>query len=145
MSRLGGLILGLVRWDGGYKCYELGTDFVKVLPLRGYEFDSPYIRLEGTGRLYISRGYRWNGCSPKVAVMGMVLGTPEGVLGGRGYPLTYYPSLVHDVLYQIGVGVGLRRGDVDGIFLVMLGEEGFGMRWVYWVVVRLLGRRAWRG
>lgn len=133
----------LVRWEGRYRCYELEADYVRVLSLRGYEYDGRYIRLERGGKLYVSRGYRWNGCSPKFAVLGMVLGTPEGVLGFHGYALTYYPSLVHDVLYQVGKEMGLDRREVDGIFLVMLGEEGFGMRWVYWVVVRVWGGFAW--
>jgi hypothetical protein len=47
--------------------------------------------------------------------MDMVIGTPEGVMNSLGVPKTYYPSLVHDVLYRIGRKLGMERAWVDDL------------------------------
>lgn len=102
--------------------------------------------VETGGRITITRGYAWNGCSPKFCFFDILLGTPEGVVHARtGRPKTYYASLVHDALYQfLSDGLPLRRRDVDRFFLRLLEESQFAPRWIYWVAVRLFGWIVWR-
>ncbi len=105
--------------------------------------------LEGGGRLTVTRGYAWNGCSPKFCLFDILLGAPDGVVDSRtGRPKTYHASLVHDALYQfVPDRLPLTRRQADGCFLRLMQETGFRPRAVYYVVVRLFGgvvRRATR-
>lgn len=97
--------------------------------------------LEKGGRITVTRGYAWNGCSPKFCLFDVVFGTPEGVVDSRtGKPKTYYAPLVHDALYQfIPDGVALTRAECDRCFLKLMQETGFLMRYVYSLFVRLFG------
>ena len=103
--------------------------------------------IEASGRLTVTRGYAWNGCSPKFCVFDLLFGTPEGVVHVRtGRPKTYYASLVHDALYQfLPDGVPLTRRHVDAFFFNLLAESDFAPRWVYWTFVRLFGGLVRRG
>jgi len=57
--------------------------------------------IETDGQITVTRGYAWNGCSPKFCFLDLLLGTPEGVVHHHtGRPKTYYASMVHDALYQ---------------------------------------------
>ena len=57
--------------------------------------------LERGGRITVTREYAWNGCSPKVCIFDLLVGTPDGVVHVRtGRPKTYFASMVHDALYQ---------------------------------------------
>jgi hypothetical protein len=102
--------------------------------------------IEQTGEITVTRGYAWNGCSPKICLFDLLLGTPEGVVHAKtGKPKTYYGSLIHDALYQfLPDGLPLKRRDVDGFFLRLLAESDFAPRWIYWAFVRLLGGFFWR-
>ncbi len=102
--------------------------------------------IEAGGKITVTRGYAWNGCSPKWCVWDVLLGTPDGVVHARtGKPKTYFASLVHDALYQfLPDGLPLRRRDADRFFLVMLGESDFAPRRIYHWVVRLIGWLVWR-
>ena len=97
--------------------------------------------LERGGRITVTRGYAWNGCSPKFCFVDLIVGTPDGVVDARtGWPKTYYASLVHDALYQFaGDGLPLSRSQADGCFLRLLDATGFRLRWIYFVAVRLFG------
>lgn len=103
--------------------------------------------LEKTGRISITRGYAWNGCSPKFCVADLLLGTPEGVVHrDTGRPKTYYASLVHDALYQfLSDGLPLNRRHADAFFRRLLEESDFAPAWLYWLAVRLFGWLVWRG
>jgi hypothetical protein len=112
--------------------------------------------LERGGRMTITRGYAWNGCSPKVCFLDLLLGTPDGVVDARtGRPKTYHATLVHDALYQfLGDGLPLTRAEADRCFLRLLDGTGFRPRYVYYAAVRLFGGlarevtrrvRDWRG
>ena len=71
------------------------------------------------GTLTVTRGYAWNGCSPKICIFDIVLGPPEGVVHAvTGHPKTYYASLLHDALYQfLHDGLPLTRAEADHFFL----------------------------
>ena len=102
--------------------------------------------IDTDGRITVTEGYAWNGCSPKVCVFDFLVGTPEGVVhAGTGRRKTYFASLVHDALYQfLPEGLPYRRRDADRFFLVLLGESEFAPRWPYWAAVRLFGGFVWR-
>lgn len=105
--------------------------------------------IEADGTITVTKGYAWNGCSPKVCVFDFLVGTPEGVVHARTEKRkTYFASLVHDALYQfLPEGLPYSRRDADRFFLVLLGEGEFAPRWPYWAAVRLFGgfvRRATR-
>lgn len=102
--------------------------------------------IEASGRITVTRGYAWNGCSPKFCVFDLLIGTPEGVVhASTGKPKTYFASLIHDALYQfLPDGLPLRRHHADKFFLVLLAESDFVLRWLYWGAVRLFGGLIWR-
>lgn len=93
------------------------------------------------GLIVVTRGYAWDGCTPKVCVLDLVLGTPDGVVSSRtGRPKTYHASLVHDALYQfLPDGLPLTRAQADRCFLLLMSETGFRLRYVYYLAVRALG------
>jgi hypothetical protein len=101
--------------------------------------------IEPTGDITVTRGYAWNGCSPKGCIFDILFGTPEGVVHVRTErPKTYYASLVHDALYQfLRDGLPLTRRDADNIFFRLMAESDFAPRWIYWAFVRLFGRLVW--
>lgn len=103
--------------------------------------------LEREGRITITRGYAWNGCSPKLLVLDLLFGTPEGAVHARTErPKTYYASMVHDALYQfLPKGLPLTRRQADAIFLRLLRESDFSPAVVYWLAVRLFGSLVSRG
>lgn len=140
-----------VRWlyvlDHGYS-WDSGLDIREDL---AFKDRTGIVRLilERGGRLTVTRGYAWNGCSPKFCLFDILLGTPDGVVDARsGRPKTYHASLVHDALYQfVPDGLPLTRRQADGCFLRLMRETGFRPRGVYYVAVRLFGgfvRRATR-
>ena len=89
--------------------------------------------VESGGRLTVMRGYSWNGCSPKVCVLDLLVGTPDGaVYEPTGRPKAYYASLVHDALYQfLDAGSPVTRAQADGCFLRLMGESEFVLRHLY--------------
>ena len=93
----------------------------------------------------ISKGYAWNGCSPKFSFMDLfIIGTPDGINDYRtGKPKTYYASLVHDFLYQFKKQHGLSRKQCDMIFIGMLKDTKFFLRHIYYIAVRLVGWMFW--
>ena len=112
--------------------------------------------LERGGRITVTRGYAWNGCSPKMCIFDLLIGTPDGVVHARtGRPKTYYASMVHDALYQfLTADSPLSRRQADEAFLRLMAESEFFLRWMYWAAVRAFGclvwtakskRRHWRG
>jgi hypothetical protein len=103
--------------------------------------------IEADGKLTVTAGYAWNGCSPKICVFDIVVGTPDGVTHTRtGMPKTYFASLVHDALYQfMGSGSPITRAQADGCFLRLMTESEFAPRRLFWLAVRALGGLVWRG
>ena len=89
-----------VRW-----LYRLDEDFAWPSPFP-VSHDVAFQDAEGQTRLLITtdgtitvlKGYAWDGCTPKVCFLDLLVGTPDGaVYEGTGRPKTYYASLVHDV------------------------------------------------
>ncbi len=112
--------------------------------------------IEENGRITVTRGYTWNGCSPKFCVFDLFMGTPEGVVHrDTGLPKTYHASLVHDALYQfLPDGLPLGRRHADAFFRRLLKESDFAPAWLYWLAVRAFGglvrlgtkkKRHWQG
>lgn len=93
------------------------------------------------GRITVTRGYSWDGCSPKLCLWDILIGTPDGVVHVHtGKPKTYYASLVHDALYQfLPDGLPFRRSEIDSFFLRLLAESDFRPRFIYWTAVRVFG------
>ena len=101
--------------------------------------------VEATGRITVTRGYCWNGCSPKVCLVDFLFGPPDGVVHSRtGRPKTYFASMVHDALYQfLHANSPLTRRQADDCFLELMAASDFAPRYVYWVAVRTFGRLVW--
>lgn len=127
-----------VTWDSGHPIPEdlVFLDRTGVVRLI----------LEAGGRITVTRGYAWNGCSPKVCAFDLLFGTPDGVVHVRTEkPKTYYASLIHDALYQfLRDGLPVTRRDADGFFLRLMTESDFAPRRLYWLAVRAFGRLVWR-
>lgn len=137
-----------VRW-----LYRLEENFSWESPLdikQDYAFKdrTGVVRLilERGGRITVTRGYAWNGCSPKFCFFDILIGTPDGVVDSRtGRPKTYYASLVHDALYQfVPDGLPLKQHDADRCFLRLMEATGFRPRFLYFSAVWLLGGLVWR-
>lgn len=138
-----------VRW-----VYRLERNFSweSGLPFdrdRAYRDGSGTVRLvlERGGRITVMRGYSWNGCSPKVCLFDILVGTPDGVVHTvTGRPKTYFASLVHDALYQfMRVDAPVRRAEADRCFLRLMAESDFLPRYLYWGAVRIAGWWVWQG
>ena len=130
-----------VRW-----LYRLDFVWPSLFP---FDHDVAFQDGEGETRLVLTtdgtitvlKGYAWDGCTPKLCLLDILVGTPDGaVYQGTGRPKTYYASLVHDALYQfLPEGVPLERSQCDECFLRLMERDRFALRYLYYVVVRLLG------
>lgn len=130
----------LYRLDAGYTWtspFPLDADFA-------FRDSSGRVRLilERNGAITVTRGYTWNGCSPKFRVLDLLVGTPEGVVSARtGQRKTYFASLVHDALYQfLADGLPLSRRQADHVFLSLMRESNYLFAPLYWLFVRVFGR-----
>jgi uncharacterized protein DUF1353 len=102
--------------------------------------------IERGGRVTVTEGYAWNGCSPKMPFLDLLIGTPDGaVYKPTGRPKAYFASLVHDALYQfLDAGSPISRRDADGAFLRLLQASEFRLAWIYWAAVRIGGWMVWK-
>jgi len=93
-----------------------------------------------SGSLTVSRGYVWNGCSPKrhLPLIGWI-GSPDS-------ERNIFASLVHDLLYQASdtEHFPFSRFEVDVLFRDMLRASGFAFTGLYYGAVRDFGESAWR-
>lgn len=103
--------------------------------------------IEVGGRITVTKGYSWNGCSPKFCILDINIGTPDGVVHvGTCRPKTYFASLLHDALYQfLDVNAPLTRRQADACFLRLMADSDFCLRGLYWAAVRVFGRGVWFG
>lgn len=134
--------------------YELDKNFVwnSNIPVPEdlfFKDSDEQIRLiiETDGKITVTRGYRWNGCSPKFYAFDLVFGTPDGVTHSKsGHPKTYEASLIHDALYQfLKTDAPYNRKEADACFLELMTSSDFALRYLYWGVVRILGWLFWHG
>lgn len=82
----------------------------------------------------VRRFYNWNGSSPKIAIAGKWIGTPDTVSNLAG-------SVVHDALYQYldAHCFPLDQADANTIFYELMKREGFALSGVYLGAVATLG------
>lgn len=90
-------------------------DGIHYVSLKG----KPLFTIKG-GLLKVYKGYAWNGASPKIMIGTISIGAWDGpYCESTGKQYLYYPTLVHDVLYQIlfneDIDVDLKK--VDRVFL----------------------------
>ena len=83
--------------------YRLDNIFTFQLPeyVPGEEIKlSPLINISASGLLTVQPGFLWNGCDWKINILDIwIIGTPDGIINpSSGLPLTYYASMVHDIL-----------------------------------------------
>jgi len=130
--------------------YCIKRDYQYKSAITGQAFDNEWFRLETDGTVTIKgsnkNGYAWDGCSPKVKIWDIYLGTPEAVLDfATGQSKTYYASLVHDVFYQFSrqIKERVKRKDVDREFYKILRISRFRLAKVYYFAVRLFGWVFW--
>lgn len=107
-----------------------------------------FIRLiiDKDGTLTVTKGYAWNGCSPKFMLFDLIFGTPDGVVHKEtGKRKTYYATCLHDALYQFMQDLApISRAEADRVFLELMKEAKFLYAYVYWFFVRIFGWAVWR-
>lgn len=103
--------------------------------------DLRLLELHPNGDLRVLAGYAWDGCTPKLIVLDLSFGIPDGIPNDyTRKPKAYYASLVHDALYQfLDDGLPISRKCADRIFLELLERDCFLWRKLYYIAVRLLG------
>jgi len=106
-------------------------------------FSNSWLQISQSGDIVVKgtngSGYAWDGCTPKYNIFDLLLvGTPDGrTIVSTGKPITYYASLIHDILCQYGEDIGISRRQADDVFLIYLGD--FELRHLYYVAVRSYG------
>jgi len=113
------------------------------------------LRITKEGEVIVFRNYNWDGNSPKFNVFDLFwLGTPDGIIT-QNKPITYYASLIHDVLGQFkkhprmpskfrsdqSPDLWLSKGRIgrDGLYFSILKKKEFILRHVYYLAVALAG------
>lgn len=101
------------------------------------------LHISHDGKITVYKKYAWDGCSPKVSVFDWYyIGTPDGTMKrSTGQPKTYFASLMHDALYQFmdHPSMPLTRKEIDQIFLDLMTQAGFSLRWPYYIALRYFG------
>ncbi|MGJ8691686.1 MAG: hypothetical protein ACSHW0_04330 [Thalassotalea sp.] len=106
-------------------------------------YKNDWLEIKDNGDIIIKgthdNGYAWDGCTPKVNCFDLILlGIPDGrKIVNTDKPITYYASLVHDILCQFQQDIGIDRKDADKVFLYYLGD--FNLRYFYYAAVRIYG------
>ncbi len=125
--------------------YRLAAPYRYKHPaLIGVNYANRWCVISG-GEIVVQPGYAWDGCTPKFDIAGLgVVGVPDGRLY-QGLPITYYPSLVHDVFCQFKHEIRISKAAVVQIFNDMLKERQFGARVLYVTAVDWLGPQQFAG
>jgi hypothetical protein len=121
--------------------FKLSEEYKRQTSFVGKKFVSKWLRIDEDGTITVPKEYAWNGATPKWSILDLfVLGTPDGIIDIHTMkPRVYYPSLVHDSLYQYLKWHQISRAEADKLLLDMLGETDFFLRYLYYWVVRALG------
>lgn len=134
----------------GVYIYCIKYDFQYQSSIKDRSFENEWFKLGENGLITIKgthyKGYAWDGCSPKLKIKDVYIGTLEAVLNfDTGQSKTYYASLVHDVFYQFSKDVRrfIKRDEVDREFYAILKKDGFRFAKVYYFAVRLFGWIFW--
>ncbi len=153
------------RWNKRCQIYKLDNQVTFSTQCTGIEYDNSHLSLSKDGLLTIKARYEWNGCSFKIEILGMVLGTPEGAIPTDSESetiirilesfnqtgmvskkrKTFYASLIHDSMYQIAEkhSTQMDRRIADKIFLSLLSAYRFRPAKLYYGFVRLFGWLFW--
>lgn len=125
--------------------YRLPEHYITYHPaLKKVQFDNHWCHIS-EGSIWIRQGYAWDGCSPKLDIAGLLtIGIPDGRLY-NGLPMTYFPSLVHDVFCQFRDEIPVTKEQTLTIFNDMLEEVGFLPRPFYVAAVKHLGPKRFAG
>ena len=94
----------------GVYIYCIQEDYRYQSSIKNRAFENEWMKLEKHGAVIVKgthyKGYAWDGCSPKMKIKDVYLGTLEAVLCPEtGQSKTYYASLIHDVFYQFSRGL----------------------------------------
>jgi len=118
--------------------------------IKGREFENEWFALSHDGTVLIKgthyKGYAWDGCSPKIKIKDLYIGTPEAVLSfNTGQSKTYWASLIHDVFYQFRkeMGRSVARSEVDRELYNILRRDQFRFAGIYYRAVRMFGWVFW--
>lgn len=109
-----------------------------------YKSEDGYLEIQSNGKILIfgsvDNGYAWDGCTPKWELLDFTLGTPDGRFDYLTQkPMTYYASMIHDILYQYKSEIPISRKVADQLFLKILKEADFMWARPYYVFVRIFG------
>jgi hypothetical protein len=126
-----------------YKYVHHEDVYVKT-NLSGRAFQEKWLRIDEDGTLTVLAGqpggYAWDGCSPKWNILDFIVGTPDGRLDlTTERQITYYASMIHDVLYQYKGKVSLSRKEADILFRLNLIKAKFLLNTLYFLGVRIGG------
>ena len=134
----------------GVYLYRIEEDYVYKSRIRKRAFENEWFKLAKDGIVTVKgsnkKGYAWDGCSPKVKLKDVYIGTLEGVLNDKtGKSKTYYASVVHDVFYQFSKDVKtfIAREEVDREFYLILRRDQFRFARAYYHAVRCFGWLFW--
>lgn len=130
--------------------YCIKEDYRYQSAIKGRFFENDWFRLQEDGIIIVKgshfKGYAWDGCSPKIKIQDVYIGTLEAVLNfDTGKSKTYYASLVHDVFYQFSKDIkpSVMRKEVDTEFYTILKQDGFRFARLYYYAVRWFGWVFW--
>lgn len=134
----------------GVYIYCIREDYRYQSSIKGREFENDWFKLTSDGAIIVKgthyKGYAWDGCSPKLKIKDVYVGTLEAVLNlDTGKSKTYYASLIHDVFYQFSKDIKsfIRRKEVDAEFYSILKTDKFVFAGFYYRAVRLFGWLFW--
>ena len=106
------------------------------------EFKNDWLEIKGnTISLLASKNnkYAWDGCTPKWEVSDFIVGVPDGKFDkDTEEAITYYASMIHDVLCQFGMceGFPVSRKEADMIFKQILQRAKFRPYFFYYYSIR---------
>lgn len=128
-----------------YKFKHTENTFIKTNLNFEESYEKDFLRIDTDGTITIiaskDKPYYWDGCSPKLNILDLPIGTPDGILDLKtGKPKAYYASLFHDVIYLYKSDVPISRKESDKIFLILLEQSDYFWKDVYYFFVRSFGR-----